>query len=84
VRPPFPGAVEQREAQRLGMEYGERLRKQAALLIRCGDCDGALLATVTWVNGRPLAAARGQGDRLRPEKNLPGIGFTRGLIGAPC
>jgi hypothetical protein len=71
VRLAFPGAAESREAERLGAEYGDKLRQQAELLIHCADCNGALLAAVKWVNGRPLAAAREQGDRLVPEKTLP-------------
>jgi hypothetical protein len=61
--------AESREAERLGGEWNTRLRDEAALLISCIDCN-ALLATVTWVQGRPLAAAQAQGDRLAPERRI--------------
>jgi hypothetical protein len=63
VRPFAPSADEGREAKRLGAQYNVKLRQWAALLIRCVDCD-RLLATVTWIEGRPLAAAQEQGDRF--------------------
>lgn len=64
---PLPSVAESRKAERLGAQYNVKLRRDAALLIRCTDCE-ALLATVTWVDGRPLAAAQEQGDRLAPER----------------
>jgi hypothetical protein len=30
------------------------MRKRAALIIRCEDCDGRAVAWVTWIQGRPL------------------------------
>lgn len=68
----LPSVGESREAERIGAEWNVRLRERAALLIRCIDCE-ALLATVTWIPGvgRPLAAAREQGDRLARERTLP-------------
>jgi hypothetical protein len=68
----LPTVGESREAERLGAEWNTRLRSQAALLIHCIDCDGALLATITWVDGgRPLAAAKEKGDRLARERHIP-------------
>ena len=67
MRPFAPSADEGREAKRLGAQYNVKLRQWAALLIRCVDCD-SLLATVTWIEGRPLAAAQEQGDRFTPER----------------
>lgn len=66
-----PTVAESTHARKIGREQGGELRKRAALRIRCGDCDGVLLATVTWVDGRPLAAARERGDRLAPERAVP-------------
>lgn len=65
----LPTGGESREADRLGTELGPTLRRDAALLISCVDCD-ALLATVTWIpgRGRALVAAREHGDRLAPER----------------
>jgi hypothetical protein len=43
------------------------LRGIASLLIRCLDCDGApLIANVAWVNGFPIIAAKGAGERMPP------------------
>jgi hypothetical protein len=67
VRPPFPSAVESREAERLGAQY--ELIGWAALRIHCVVCNGALLAAITWVRGSPLAAAREQGARLVPRED---------------
>ena len=64
----LPTVAESREAERLGAEFNVKLRRDASLLICCLDCHGAVIATVTWVNGRPLAAAQEQGDRLDPER----------------
>lgn len=74
----LPTVAESREANRLGVDWGPRLRSEAALLIICADCDGALLATVTYVQGRPLAAAREQGDRLTPDRQFEPGERTRG------
>lgn len=67
MRPVGPSGAESSEAERLCAEYNVKLRQWSALLIHCADCDGALLATVTWIQGRPLAATQEQGDRLTPE-----------------
>jgi hypothetical protein len=71
-REPFaPSADEGREAKRLGQQ-----RQTAAMgaADRCVGCD-SLLATVTWIEGRPLAAAQEQGDRFTapsPSLSVPG------------
>jgi hypothetical protein len=44
-----------------------KLRRNASLLIRCLDCEGALIANVAWVNGLPMIAAKGTGERMPPE-----------------
>jgi hypothetical protein len=67
----LPTHGETLEAKRLGEQYNVKLRKWAALLIHCVDCNGTLLATVTWIEGQPLAAAWEKGDRLAPERHIP-------------
>jgi len=61
---PLPTVGESQEALRLGAERGRELAARASLRIRCVDCHGALLGTVTWVDGRPWAAMRARNDRL--------------------
>jgi hypothetical protein len=69
MRPFAPSAIEGREAKRLGALYGpDELLRRAALRIRCGDCDGLIIAGITYIGGRPHAKLREMNDRLRPER----------------
>jgi hypothetical protein len=69
VRPAFPSVVESREADRLGAQYGpDELIRRAALRIRCADCDGLIIAGITYIDRRPLATLREMNDRLAPER----------------
>ena len=67
----LPGVGESRRAEELGARIGvAELIRRAALTVRCDDCDGKIIAVVAYEEGRPLAAAPGQGDRLAPERRV--------------
>jgi hypothetical protein len=68
----LPGVGETKQAQERGAGIGpDRMLQRAALIVRCNDCDGAVIVAVAYVDGRPLAGAPEQGDRLARERTPP-------------
>ena len=77
MRPPT--VAEAQEATRIGEHFGPAiLRRHAEMIVRCADCNGIVIATVTWISdlGRPLAAVRERGDRLNRTTPLREVGWT--------
>lgn len=81
----LPKVWEQREAERIWQEHGDRLLDRSVLRVVCNDCGGRTILWAAWVRARavddgppqwrPVALERAKNDRLTGRRTDRGFDF---------